>query len=107
MLTFNVAEPLMRRPLNVGSGSTNFGIEFPSSNVWGVVTDACVVTPSDDCAPGSAALTPQPAAIAATAQTAVSDLACVAARRRIAARDAGVLRAMGLLRSIAASSWDW
>src|SRR5215475_2488749 len=97
MLTFSVAEPLMRRPLNVGSGSTNFGIEFPSSSVWGVVTDACEVTPSDDCAPGSAP-TPQPAASVASAQAAVSDR--VAARRWIAAPDPGGLIVMGLFGSI-------
>src|SRR3954453_19806782 len=106
MLTFNVAEPLMRRPLNVGSGSTNFGIEFPSRSVCGVVTDACVVTPSDDSAPGSA-LTPQPAAMVATAQTAVSERAGQFDRRCLAASNGGVLGAMGLLGSIAASSWDW
>ncbi len=107
MLTFNVTEPLMRRPLNVGSGSTNFGIEFPSSSVWGVVTDACVVTPSDDCVAGIGA--DAAAGRERRDRPGGGQRSCPPSsmRRWIAAPDAGVLRAMGLLGSIAASSWDW
>src|SRR5437868_6390268 len=59
MLTLTVDVPLTRCPLNVGSWSTNLGTLFPSSGVWGVRTDACVVVPVGSAAPG---LCPHPAA---------------------------------------------
>src|SRR5262249_47248610 len=57
MLTFTVAVPLTRRPLNVGSASTNLGTSLLFSGVCGVRTDACVLSPT-----GSAPPTPQPIA---------------------------------------------
>src|SRR6266700_4727211 len=62
MLTFSVAVPLARRPLNVVSASTNLGTSLPLSGVCGVRTEACVVSPTA----GSAPPTPQPTAIVDT-----------------------------------------
>ena len=61
--------PSERRPLNVGSGSTNFAMVLPESGVCGVVTDAdwTVVTSSLSL---SLALS-QPALVMPSAPTAI------------------------------------
>jgi hypothetical protein len=46
MLTFSVTVPSCRRPLKVGSRSTNFGIELPSRGVCAVRTEAWVTRPT-------------------------------------------------------------
>jgi hypothetical protein len=40
MFTWSVVVPSALVPVNVGNGSTNFGIVLPLSGVWPKVTDA-------------------------------------------------------------------